>query len=369
MPRRNRRATALTFGGLIETLAGLVVVYFLLSVLASGLSEALESLVRRRPRYLEAGIFDLLGTRIHEFYDHPLVETLHPDRGRPRRVPGKGQVPATPKKRGKQKPSYIPSRIFSAAILSLLTDRRTTLREPGAGAAARGPLTPGPLTRVEAVAEVERNVAALPEGPLKRSVEAFLASSGHDYDELRAELERWYDDKMDRVSGWYKRRTRMVLFIWGIVIAGAFNADTIVLARTLYTSSTLRAGMAVAAQPCLAAAVPSAPASPAPTTPPVPSGSLQCVVDQMGSVRALGLPLGWNRDGPAWPEGTRALVLKVLGLLVTAGALTLGAPFWFDLLNKFVNVRATGQPPAKHGEPSRATQPPPGAGEAGTTRG
>jgi hypothetical protein len=61
--------------------------------------------------------------------------------------------------------------------------------------------------------------------------------------------------------------------------------------------------------------------------------------------------------------------VKVVGLLLTAAALTLGAPFWFDLLNKFVNVRATGQPPPKHGEPSRATQPPPGAGEAGTAKG
>ena len=37
--------------------------------------------------------------------------------------------------------------------------------------------------------------------------------------------------------------------------------------------------------------------------------------------------------------------MKLAGLLVTAGALSLGAPFWFDLLNKLVNLRAAGKKP------------------------
>jgi hypothetical protein len=35
----------------------------------------------------------------------------------------------------------------------------------------------------------------------------------------------------------------------------------------------------------------------------------------------------------------------VLGLLLTAAAASLGAPFWFDLLNKFINVRGAGKSP------------------------
>lgn len=38
---------------------------------------------------------------------------------------------------------------------------------------------------------------------------------------------------------------------------------------------------------------------------------------------------------------------NLIGFLLTALAISLGAPFWFDLLNKFVNVRAGGNNPAE----------------------
>ena len=37
--------------------------------------------------------------------------------------------------------------------------------------------------------------------------------------------------------------------------------------------------------------------------------------------------------------------LKLLGLLITIGAISQGAPFWFDILNKVTNLRAAGRPP------------------------
>jgi hypothetical protein len=38
---------------------------------------------------------------------------------------------------------------------------------------------------------------------------------------------------------------------------------------------------------------------------------------------------------------------KVFGLLLTVLALSLGAPFWFDMLNKIINIRSSGPPPVK----------------------
>lgn len=40
---------------------------------------------------------------------------------------------------------------------------------------------------------------------------------------------------------------------------------------------------------------------------------------------------------------------RVVGLLVTAVAVSFGAPVWFDLLNKFVNFRAAGVKPQPGG--------------------
>jgi hypothetical protein len=69
-------------------------------------------------------------------------------------------------------------------------------------------------------------------------------------------------------------------------------------------------------------------------------------------VNQFGLPLGWSHATSPhnlfW-DGFG----KVLGLLVTAFALTLGAPFWFDLLGKVSNLRGSGPPAATASKPSQ----------------
>ena len=49
--------------------------------------------------------------------------------------------------------------------------------------------------------------------------------------------------------------------------------------------------------------------------------------------------------------------MKWFGFLITAFAICLGAPFWFDLLNKLVRVRATGKKEDTDNNPSPASQP------------
>lgn len=49
------------------------------------------------------------------------------------------------------------------------------------------------------------------------------------------------------------------------------------------------------------------------------------------------LPWRWN-----WGAD---LLSKLIGLLLTGIALSLGAPFWFDTLNKFINIRSAGRAP------------------------
>ena len=40
---------------------------------------------------------------------------------------------------------------------------------------------------------------------------------------------------------------------------------------------------------------------------------------------------------------------SLLGWIITAFAISLGAQFWFDLLTKFVNLRAAGPKPERAG--------------------
>ena len=41
------------------------------------------------------------------------------------------------------------------------------------------------------------------------------------------------------------------------------------------------------------------------------------------------------------------LIKKFAGWFMTGLALSLGAPFWFDLLSKFVNIRGAGVKPER----------------------
>lgn len=80
-------------------------------------------------------------------------------------------------------------------------------------------------------------------------------------------------------------------------------------------------------------------------------------------VSDLGIPLGWSRGAPHtlvaachnWRDyhayidvildGNAWEVL--IGWILTAIAISLGAPFWFDILNKFMVIRSTVKPQEK----------------------
>jgi hypothetical protein len=197
-------------------------------------------------------------------------------------------------------------------------------------------------------AELRASVDRLPSGKLREVLGGILTRAGADLDRWRDGIEAWFDDKMDRVSGWYGRRTRWWLFIYGILIVLALNADTALIARTLWGDATLRDAIVAQAQ---------AVAETGGTREPCEGPA--CVARRLEDVKALDLPLGWpdlqvgDWDGEAYKHEARVphdpadVVLKILGLLVTAAALTLGAPFWFDLLNKITNFRVSGPPPAR----------------------
>jgi hypothetical protein len=87
--------------------------------------------------------------------------------------------------------------------------------------------------------------------------------------------------------------------------------------------------------------------------------SPECRVQQnLAAIQKLGLPIGWTRaegDPRSLNISWQGWLLRIIGWLVTALALSLGAPFWFDMLNKFIVVRSTVKPKEKsQDEPSKS---------------
>jgi len=184
---------------------------------------------------------------------------------------------------------------------------------------------------------------------------------------LRSNIESWFNDSMDRLTGWYKRKAQLTGFIVGCIIAAALNVDTINISNQLWREPVVRQAINASTNQILDRA--------AGTNPPTLTDLIFAVQDQFVNVS---LPFGWTfeRDatvptqnclfvpgsgtvfGFRWngacmrPEGAATstdgwvwLISKLAGLLMTGVAATQGSSFWFDILVKIVNIRGSGIKP------------------------
>ena len=128
-----------------------------------------------------------------------------------------------------------------------------------------------------------------------------------------------------------------------MIIAAGINADTILITNSLATDKSLRASLVLAAS------------EDAKRTDAIASQNFQ---NDMQKIREAGLPLGWTgstASSHGVPQTWQAWLVKMLGLLLTTFAISLGGPFWFDLLNQFMVVRSTIKPQEKSlSEPSKS---------------
>jgi hypothetical protein len=325
----------------LDVAVGLFFTYLLLSLVCSAAKEGIEAWLNKRATTLDTGVRELLddlgGTGLaKEVYEHPLVNSLF--RG--------AYAPAhswwdTIRNLGRSNlPSYIPARNFALALLDVVRG--------GQGAPAAGGQAPSLRDVLGGIANAN----------VRRALLTLAGEAGDDVARLQAGVEAWFNSAMDRVSGWYKQWSQAVILALGVAVTVGLNADTLAITATLSRDPLARQRLIDAAEkytrdkqhspqpPGPAKADPAVPgaagAGPAAENPSDPTGDLRKNLKQIG---ALGLPLGWDAD--LIPGDAGAWAYKVAGWLLTVLALSLGAPFWFDLLNKFMVVRSTVKPQEK----------------------
>jgi hypothetical protein len=215
------------------------------------------------------------------------------------------------------KPAYISSRNFALALFDVIA-----------------PASPGQSRTVQ---DLKNGVSNFPDPRVSQALLGLLDSAQQDVDLARQRVENWYDDAMERVSGAYKRRAQLVIAALGLGLCIGLNVDSLMIIRELWNDEALRTAVAAEAQK--QADTPQAMAK----CEDKDKDPLNCVA---ASIRAANVPpIGWAGDGVrAWPKPSGWL-RKVLGILISSVAVAMGAPFWFDLLNKVVNLRLTGSPP------------------------
>lgn len=345
----------MSFGPALDDAIGLVLVYLMLSILVTTISEAIASVLNKRGKDLYAALINLTdgivyalpapapdGATTAAVADHPLIQNNTP---------------------GSRKASYVSARNFALAILDSI----------------------GALDPAATIDSIQASIDKLAPSTVKQTLSVLVKKAGQTAGGFQTDIETWFNDAMDRLSGDYKRWSQRIGL--GIAMAAAiiFNASTFNIAETLWTDAHVRDAMVTVASK---------------QTMPTPNADATFKdIQQAGrSVADLPLPLGWGVCAPAtqgragddqkpflvkplvcfgadvasawtvanqaglWSQYWGEVGLFICALLVTAVgwaftgvAVSLGAPFWFDTLQKLVNVRSTGPKPGSKTSASAAS--------------
>lgn len=362
---------------MLDVAIGLIFVYLMLSFVASAAAELFEAMVKNRPRKLLEGMKELLRSDqlVKQLYEHPIVNALY-----------QGDFD---KDKTKDLPSYIPSRNFATTLLDLLPDTNAqavtefqqlqakvnafatkteqlqalALRDPKAAlaqaasgsdkravanaaslAARWANRKTAPLSLDDEKQWLELEVIA-GKVHVQTALSSLLDHAGGEVAKAVTNIEDWYNSAMDRVSGWFKRRAHLILFVVGLFFAVALNVDSIFILRQLTVDKSMREALVASAKE--AAKTP--PAATAAAANADFRAAQERLNESLGKFKRLGLPIGWEEmDVPNAPaQRVPFFCLVLLGWLMTACAVSLGAPFWFDMLNKIIVVRSTVKPDEK----------------------
>lgn len=323
---------------IIDLAIGLFLLFAILATITSAIAESISRFIGLRGAYLVKGLRSLVdGTAdgastqlIALFGDSHILQAQGTvDENTTSRLEADQQPRNWSTKRSL--PAYIPGRSVVAAIM-----RR---------------VTPADASANPSMQDIITGIDDLDDSALKGQLGELAKSAAGDVEKFKQSVGSWYDDHMDRVSGWYKRRIRIITGVIGAILVIGLNIQVFSFAQSLYTDQTLREStvtQAVAASDCGNLD---------------PGECLRSARDELDQLQP-GLPLGWGRvadcadvqcnfweahgflsptDGASSDAWRIATV--VLGWIVLIFALLPGSRFWFDLINRFNSMRLTGPKP------------------------
>jgi hypothetical protein len=280
------------FGSTVLELAvGVIFSFLMISLVTSAITEAIASGLKWRANTLLQGVKDLLNDQNFSglalrIYNHAAVNA---------RSNGTAATEAALS----VKPSYIDAKQFAGAFIDIL------------GLAA----TPNVAANVPALQDQIANSTIL-DPQLKTMLNGMVGRTGGNINRIRDEIAAWFDNSMNRVAGDYKRKTQA----WGLAIglgcAVILNIDTVKIVEALWDHPMLMQGFAVADSPL--------------------------AKEVLNQAQQFGIPFGWNQDALTYFETGINPLYVIVGWLISAVATLFGAPFWFDSLQKFVQLRGAG---------------------------
>ncbi|QDA59908.1 hypothetical protein [Hymenobacter jejuensis] len=333
---------------ILEIAISLIFIYLVFSQITLSINELWAGYFNYRGNYLHSHLVQSIGPIYTDgLYSDPTISQLM--------------------LRPKRWPPYVSQRLFAQAIINWVSEKAPA---PPAGSP--------PLARFAA------GLATAPGGAGSRFdalLQKLLASAQGAVlpaEQLQANLEDWYKEYCLRLTGWYKRDNRIWLLITGLAVAIIGDVDTIRLTKFIARDTAVRntlvtLGESRAAEPRPAetpgVGLPPAQAGSGAQPPPEFTVTARQSVDtlrkELLAMQKIGLPMGFGqafdrkaeakltnlpedlkrRDANGDYKNTSVIIWMLFGWLLTGLAMMVGAPFWFDVLNRFVNIRNLGPKP------------------------
>jgi hypothetical protein len=165
-------------------------------------------------------------------------------------------------------------------------------------------------------------VDKLPDSDGKQAFINWINQGVTNINDLRARTSAYFTGLMDQAAATFKANARSFVIMLSIIITVLFGTDSIQLAKTLWNNAELRALAAAKAQLVVQQ-----------------EGANASIDDLIKELGDLTIRIGWWQSehpaaGAANMDWVWFVVFKVLGLGLTAAAVSQGSSFWYDLLKK-----------------------------------
>ena len=332
---------------ILDLIVGIIFIYFLLSIICSSIVEMMLTDREVRGKVLGKWLVTIFNEKVtnsknegvrlgKEIMDHAAVTGLS-DKGKA--------------------PPYIDSKNFVSVLLDKIHANSSNVNPTSIDEIIES------INTTSAVSDDLKRSFLISANEAKDTFNALTIKTSGAIEMFRNKMENWYDSNMQRLTGSLKKYSRRFTFVAAIIVTVLVNADTIEISKYLYNNP--EAAKTIAAKAYETAnneeikqemerkkLATTAQNDTVKLTIQQADSSIKAnrkIMEDAKAVLKASFPLGWANssfsESREWYEWILFWLAKLIGMALTVVAIMMGAPFWFEILNKVSNIRGSGKKP------------------------
>lgn len=332
----------------LDIAISVALVWFVFAIAVSAVNEGLTRILALRSKQLWKALGQMLdgsdkptglvGNLLDLFAWHGRPMDPQDDASVTARLYGTDTVQSVETRTGADKRTrihFIPSQLFSQALVEAATKDAADVKQA-----------------------IDDFISSDAPDSLRRQLRVLWASAGQDVSRFRHEVEDWFDGQMARLSVIYKQQVRIVLGVFGVVLAVVgfgfgLRTDAFGLVRDLQHDADFRTVVTSAGTSAASTDLANAGCRPSNTT---TTSTMNVDAEQSTTeceIRGLALLKGIDVSlHGGGPKRTASVLGRfeylyhpgaLVGVLVTGVAISFGSTFWYSVLQRLVGLRGGGK--------------------------